>query len=367
MKQASLLITFCALLCLSASAQTTTIEKNEKRITITTTKVDENGKAVTETWIAEGDQPEQILEKMAVNPDVLQKMNSDDQTKKENEERLFLFRSAGDNVAVEGKLSDGDNKSENVNTDKVEKEIIITNDKDSESPKAYSFGGPAHAEVWVRGTGENLKNNCAALGVYVEYHGENGTRINALIEKGGAKEAGLQEGDVINKIEKYDITDFPSLHDALSHYVAGDVVSVRFVRGDKNLKVKVELKDWAQLPGHEWRARTDCGNPVKDEDVKQGPVEDPTATQNIKQLDLQNARVYPNPTEGAFALSFQSKPGPLTISITDVNGKVVYHENNDNTTGSYNHDIDLKGVPQGNYILSVNQGGKIYTQQISKQ
>src|SRR5664279_2979853 len=138
MKQASLLITFCALLCLSASAQTTTIEKNEKRITITTTKVDENGKAVTETWIAEGAQPEQILEKMAVNPDVMQKMNSDDQTKKENEERLFLFRSAGDNVAVEGKLSDSDNA--NGNTDKVEKVIIISNDKDSDSPKTYSIG-----------------------------------------------------------------------------------------------------------------------------------------------------------------------------------------------------------------------------------
>lgn len=367
MKQASLLITFCALLCLSASAQTTTIDKNEKRITITTTKVDDNGKAVTETWIAEGDQPEQILEKMAVNPDVMQKMNNDDQTKKQNEERLFLFRNAGENVAIEGKLSDTDKSNENVNPDNVEKAIIISNDQSNDSPKIYYHGGPVHADVWVRGTNDYLKNNCAALGVYVDYHGENGTRINSLIENSGAKEAGLQSGDVINKIEKYDITDFPSLHDALSHYVAGDVVSVRFVRGDQNLKTKVELKDWAQLPGQEWRARTDCGNPVEDEDVRQGPVEGPTGTPNIQQLDIQDARVFPNPTEGAFALSFQSKPGPLTISITDVNGKVVYHENNDNAKGSYNHDIDLKDVPQGNYILSVNQGGQIYTQQISKQ
>ncbi len=367
MKQASLLITFCALLCLSASAQTTTIEKNEKRITITTTKVDDNGKAVTETWIAEGDQPEQILEKMAVNSDVLQKMNNDDQTIKQNEERLFLFRSAGDKVAVEGKLSDSDKSNDNANTDQVEKVIIISNDKATDSPKIYYHSGPVRADVWVRGTNDNLKSNCAALGVYVDYHGVNGTRINSLIENSGAKEAGLQADDVINKIDKYDITDFPSLHDALSHFVAGDVVAVRFVRGDVNMKAKVELKDWAQLPGHEWRARTDCGNPSKDEDVTQGPVEGPTSTQNPQQLDLQNARVYPNPTEGAFALSFQSNPGPLTISITDVNGKVVYKENNDNTTGSYHHDIDLKGVPQGNYILSVNQGGKIYTQQISKQ
>src|SRR4029078_3692005 len=130
-KQASLLIALCTLLCMSASAQTTTIEKKEKRITITTTKVDENGKVVTETWIAEGDQPEQILEKMAVNPDVLQKVNNEDQVNKENEERLFLFRSAGDKVAIEGKLSDSDKANENVNgnTDNIEKIIIINNDK----------------------------------------------------------------------------------------------------------------------------------------------------------------------------------------------------------------------------------------------
>ena len=152
MKQASLLITFCALLCMSASAQTTTIEKKEKRITITTTKVDDNGKATTETWIAEGEQPEQILEQMAVNPEVMQKMNNDDQINMENEERLFLFRSAGDNQMIEGKLSDGDRSGNHVNVDnKVEKIIIISdNEGNKEEQKIYIQGHPEHAKVWVR-------------------------------------------------------------------------------------------------------------------------------------------------------------------------------------------------------------------------
>ncbi|MEO6130359.1 MAG: PDZ domain-containing protein [Saprospiraceae bacterium] len=372
MKQASLLITLCALLCLSASAQTTTIEKNDKRISITTTKTDENGKTVTETWVAEGDQPEKILQTMAINPDVLQKMNSDDQVKKENEERLFLFRSAGDKAAIEGKLSNGSGDSKG-NGEFIEKIIIISNNKNDVSPKPYAYyhGGSASADVWVRGTGDGQKSNCAALGVYVNTESDlSGTKISALIEKGGAKEAGMLAGDVINKIDQYEVTDFPSLHDALSHYVAGDVVTVRYTRNDKNQKAKVELRDWAQLPGHEWRARTDCGKPASEDaidEISKGPVDGQLSAPAVQSLQLDNASVFPNPTEGVFSLSFQTTPGPLTVSITDVNGKVVYNENNDNSSGSYKQEINLKGMPQGNYILSVNQGGKIYSQQISKQ
>ena len=30
-------------------------------------------------------------------------------------------------------------------------------------------------------------------------------------------------------------------------------------------------------------------------------------------------------------------------------------------------EIDLKGIPQGNYVISVKQGDKVFTEQISKQ
>ncbi|HUR31668.1 MAG TPA: hypothetical protein VMZ69_09555, partial [Saprospiraceae bacterium] len=76
MKHASLLIILCVLFGFSALAQsTTTVEKNAKRITITTKKVDENGKTITETYIAEGDEPAKILEGMAVNPEIIQRVD----------------------------------------------------------------------------------------------------------------------------------------------------------------------------------------------------------------------------------------------------------------------------------------------------
>ena len=85
----------------------------------------------------------------------------------------------------------------------------------------------------------------------------------------------------------------------------------------------------------------------------------------VVEVDVLN--IYPNPTEGVFELSFRTAAGPLSVAVTDVNGKVVYNENNENPDGFYKKEIDLKGMPQGNYIISVTQGERVFTQQISKQ
>ena len=375
MKQASLLIILCTLFSLGIMAQTTTIEKNANRITITTTKVDDNGKAVTETWIAEGEEPETILKDMAVNPDVLQKIDVENQIITNDGERLFLFRSAGDEKAIEGRLNQNIESYSDGNGN--EQIIIINGNKNGDCGKLFEkigmyHGEPAHAEVWVRGydKGDHRQTNCAALGVLVDnVADEGGSRINSLIENGGAQAAGLMEGDVIFQIDEFEVSAYSSLHLALSHFKPGDIVTVRYIREDKKFKAKVELKDWAQLPGHEWRARTDCGEDevVDEEDLVIDEGGGLSGTPGIQPLVLQDAKVFPNPTEGVFAFAFHTEPGPLTVSVTDVNGKVVFTEDDDNASGSYYQEIDLKGVPQGNYFISVKQGDKMYTNQISKQ
>ncbi|MDQ3015498.1 MAG: PDZ domain-containing protein [Bacteroidota bacterium] len=356
MKHASLLIALCVLLCIPAFAQsTTTVEKNATRITITTKKVDESGKTITETYIAEGNEPGKILQQMAVNPEIIQKVEFINEQEPPEAERLFIIRSAGDNMVIEGKL---DANAPSINEDKNINRVIINQ---NEIGKERTYYRSSHG-------GDDRKINCAALGVYSNTD-ENmgGCRINSLIDQGGAQDAGLKPGDVITRINEYDIVDFETLHEALSNFRSGDVVSIRYIREDKNMKARVELKDWAQLPGHEWRARTDCGQPIVSEETEETRSDDPNGLATANSLKLEDVKMFPNPTDGAFALSFTLEPGPLTVAITDINGKVVYNENSDNVTGTYTRDIDLKGIPQGNYILTVTQGDKFYTDQISKQ
>lgn len=368
MKHASLLFVLSVLFSIASFGQaTTTVEKTTNRITITTKKVDENGKTVTETYIAEGDEPAKILEGMAINPEVIRKVEIIQPGDPQAKERLFLFRNAGDNVTIEGTLDE--NVIQTINEENGQQEKIIINREDGEVKKeCYKFmanGGSGHAKVWVNS--RESKSNCAALGVYVNTDQTGGSRINSLIEKGGASAAGLQEGDVITRIDEFDVNDYEGLHIALSHFEPGDVVVVRYNRNSKSQKAKVELTDWRDLPGHEWRSRSDCAKDV--EVTEEEPIEETIINKpaGLQLLSLTDAVIYPNPTEGLFALSFNTSPGPLTVAVTDVNGKVVYQDDNDNKDGFYKKEIDLKGLPQGNYIISVTQDGKVFTEQISKQ
>jgi hypothetical protein len=370
MKSACLLIAIGVTMGTTLQAQSTTkVEQSTNRITITTTTVDDQGKQVTETWIAEGEQPEMILKEMAVQPEILAKVEADKLEAGEKEERLFLFRHADGNV-IEGKLQEGTTPVPN----EFVKEIFVIREPGGKNKecKAYSYAHQDHHNTFVFAGehDEKRKSNCAALGVYVNPVGTNsGCRINSLINQGGAQAAGMLEGDLITKIDEFDVNDFSTLHLALSHFQPGDIVTVRYDREGKSSKAKVELKDWADLPGHEWRSRPDCGNdePVPDIEIDQTLQDDPAGGPSMQPLELEDARIYPNPTEGLFAFSFTTVPGPVSISITDVNGQVIYQEENENSTGFYNREIDLKEVPAGNYVVSVKQGDRVFTQQIAKQ
>ena len=348
MKQLSLLIAFCALFCLPGFAQsTTTSEKNASKITITTQKVDESGKTITETWIAEGNEPADILKEMAVNHEGIQKVEIT--ATGGDQEKIFQYRAAGepgDVTVVTGEPLDG------------EKVVVVTR----------TYNGPkTSASATVR-VGEKPETNCAALGVLITRN-ENvyGAAISGLIEKGGAQEAGLKVGDIIKKVDEFDVNDYPSLFFALSHFKVGDEATVLYDREGKTYQQKVLLKGWDQIPGQEFRARTDCGEPQAPAKPHDQPITVDPGTNSIQPLELQDARIYPNPSDGVFSFSFTTEPGPLAITVTDVAGKVVYRDLNDNTTGYYNREINIKSMPQGNYIMAVLQGEKRFTQQISKQ
>jgi hypothetical protein len=370
MKSASLLMALLVFLGVSLQAQsTTTVEKNAKRITITTTKTDENGKPVTEAWVAEGEQPEDILKNMAVSPEIMQKITVDQLTTAKEGERLFVIRRAGHQASIEGRLEDV--PADGISKDSEDEDVVIWTKGDhtgGQSFKVANWYGKAGDFPWAY-NGER-KSNCAALGVYVNTTGDqSGCLIGSLIGKGGAEEAGLVAGDIITRLDDYVVTDFPTLYDALSHYLPGEDVKVQYFHEGKPETVKVHLKSWADLPGHEWRARGDCG---RVEDFKEETVEPqlepaPNGPVGIEPLQLQDASMYPNPTQGKFTLSFTSEPGPVSITITDTDGKVLYSENNDNATGQYKGDIDINHAPPGNYVISIKQGDKVYNQQLSKQ
>ncbi len=366
MKPTSLLIAFCLCFSLSAFAQSTPAADNTtKRITITTKKVDENGKTITETWIADGNDPAKLIQDMAISPEDIKTINIEGDAKAVEGERIFIIRSAGDQVNIEGKLD------ESVPAGETDQVIVITKGDDgTEVTKKISTwrssGEKPSGSAWFYAGKQ--QSNCAALGVYADAHeGSYGATINRIIDQGPAQLAGLKEGDIIKKVGEFDVNDFSSLFFALGNFRPGEEVVVRFERDGNILTTKATLKEWTQIPGYEYKARTDCGEPDAPVSSLRDETDGPTSVPSLQPLELQDAQIYPNPTDGVFALSFSTDPGQINVSICDANGKEIFRDVDTQFQGHYNRQIDLKGMPQGNYIITVSQGDKVYTRQISKQ
>jgi aminopeptidase N len=73
-----------------------------------------------------------------------------------------------------------------------------------------------------------------------EYSGP-GVRIADRSPDSPAAKAGLQKGDVILKIGKYEVTNLREYSDALKNFQPGDIVEVTFSREGKNQITKIEL------------------------------------------------------------------------------------------------------------------------------
>jgi uncharacterized protein YndB with AHSA1/START domain len=77
-----------------------------------------------------------------------------------------------------------------------------------------------------------------------------GIYITGVVPEGAAEAAGIQSGDVIVGIGRWEVSDFNSLAGALQASRAGDTVAVELVRGRKRLTVQATLRgrEQAEVP-----------------------------------------------------------------------------------------------------------------------
>jgi photosystem II stability/assembly factor-like uncharacterized protein len=75
--------------------------------------------------------------------------------------------------------------------------------------------------------------------------------------------------------------------------------------------------------------------------------------------------VQPNPSPGAFSLSFLNKgSSAVTVTIRDMGGKEVYGATFIRPPTQFKIRIDLAGAPKGVYLLGIAGGGKIQTSKV---
>jgi hypothetical protein len=345
----------------SAFSQTSTPSApSAKRITITRSHADADGKTVTEAWIAEGESPETILRDMVTEAEGIRKVEIEQFNRWGEKEPIFYFRRAGEQPEV---ITGGQPKDTQESDDAAIMAYLAARDAaGEESPKRVFH---------VTGYARPGNSNCAALGVRVvgQWSQVLGASITSIIDKGGAQAAGLQRGDIIRKVDEFEVTDFETLRFALGHYRPGDQVNVSFTRGDDYETRKVTLTGWGDLRGYAASPRQDCepAEPVKESVESAIPATATDSRKVIEALEPGDLRMFPNPTDGPVEVSFTTAPGPLHVSVTDANGRIVFQDRSENGAGRYDGRIDLDKFAPGQYLLTVTQGDRVFTQQIVKQ
>jgi hypothetical protein len=231
---------------------------------------------------------------------------------------------------------------------------------------------------------ENRDINCAALGVYVSASRLGGVYINSTIGASGAEEAGLQSGDIIMSIDEWPTANYGQLHDALAKYEPGDVVMVTYQREGAEDRVETQLRAWKDFPSfaNSRHALVTCGDEEAMEEsitrkiivIKKDKTQEPAVSENINQspvvtlpdnnLELNDFVTFPNPTEGKFNVQFSAEAKPIVVAVFDASGKEIFRDNVDEFSGYYQREIDLTSQARGALVLSIEQDGKSFTEQI---
>jgi parallel beta-helix repeat protein len=90
---------------------------------------------------------------------------------------------------------------------------------------------------------------------------------------------------------------------------------------------------------------------------------------NISVLAIEDSgpgafKVYPNPTAGRFKINFENNITNADIFIFNTDGKLIYQNTGISNPGIKEYEINLKGIPEGLYLLKVNIDGTVYDQKI---
>ncbi len=81
-------------------------------------------------------------------------------------------------------------------------------------------------------------------------------------------------------------------------------------------------------------------------------------------LDLEDFTIFSNPSDGMINLSFVSNDSPVIVQITDVSGRTIYKQVDNEFTGKYQKQIDLTREGSGTFILYVIQDQKVKAEKL---
>lgn len=241
----------------------------------------------------------------------------------------------------------------------------------------------------------NIREKEACLGVYSSASGEGdrrGAKISDFTAESAAREAQMNTGDVITAINGTRVEGHDELWNEIAKYQPGEKVAVEYLRDNQPARVEATLKAcrdnsnrvmlFSPDESGEKRREFYLWNWEKEDQtrlrnnrvitIRRGAEGDaPTletktdeASAADRSLKLDNFRAYPNPSQGQVTVEFRSEPLPTVVSLLDISGRQLFREELNAFNGQYFQQFDLSEYAKGTIVIHVQQGEKVFTEQI---
>lgn len=89
---------------------------------------------------------------------------------------------------------------------------------------------------------------------------------------------------------------------------------------------------------------------------------------SLEEVVNNGMEIFPNPNNGSFLINMNIEySGEVMIKVLSLKGEVVYQGTESALAGNFNAKIDLAGVANGTYVVTVLAGEKMYTGKVQKR
>ena len=235
----------------------------------------------------------------------------------------------------------------------------------------------------------DTRSKDACLGVYSSKSDDtNGTRVTEFTDESAAREAGMAEGDVITAVNGVEVSNHDELWDEIAKFQPGEKIAVAYLREGDALTAEATLNACRTESRIEVVSDDDAGRRVErqfytwrwsDEEkevfkrnhvitihkAEEGDQSDaPQPPAESRDLNLNDFKVYPNPSSGPVTVEFKADSQPLIVTLLDLNGRQLFREEMNAFNGEYQQQFDLSAYAKGTVIIQVVQGGKVFTERV---
>ena len=226
---------------------------------------------------------------------------------------------------------------------------------------------------------ENLKNH--------EFKHEDGHHMSKTIKIDGDTEIDIKE--ILKEIEiELENINIHEINDEEGHHMI-KMIKIDGEEGEINMEELLkEIEIDVDKDGHNVFIKTidinglenDINWNSEDVHIDSGDQEDFTIVLITEDVDenhsksnvmrsekkgIEGLKIYPNPTSEMITIEFsQEEKIKTSISIMDLNGKVVFKENLGKFTGTYTKNVDLKPFGTGTYLINIKKGKDVTSHKV---